>query len=528
MDRKLKGSFYTPKVIADFLVTRIAQKKANASDLKILEPSCGDGIFIHSIFTHDILHSVSKVTAVEKERKEINKIKIKGKKLEKKSRDFLNFQEKNESKYSIILGNPPYIKKNYLTEAQLDKCRRIHQLALLAKHEPKNIWTAFLVRCIEMLTDDGILALVLPSELLQVKFAAELRTFILKNFERVEIFTFNELIFKDCKGQDTLLLIGEKSSTAPGVFYSNVDKVADLGTGTFTLAQNANIRESKWTHNHILPDEYELLDRIKSQLQNIDTYCSSKAGIVTAANNFFIVNQDKVEEYSMERYVRPIIQRGMYVNGSVVFTEAELTNLVINRKPTFLLALDNHSVIRRNQRINKYLQEGKKQKLHKRYKMTKREKWYQVPNIGQPPEGFFFKRCDEYPKLLRNDAMALSTDSAYTITMRKNFVIENLIFSFYNSLTLSLAELSGRYYGGGVLELTPNEFKSLPVPYVPVTAHQFNEFVTAFESKDSIKDVCERNDALILRSVLPNLTQDELTKLAAIREKLFLRRIKTN
>lgn len=528
MDKKVKGSFYTPKVISDFLVSHIAQKKANATNLTVLEPSCGDGIFIHSIFNHDIIRSIKKVTAVEKERKEINKIKIPNKKLEKKGRDFLNFQEQNNSKYSIIIGNPPYIKKNYLTEPQLDKCKKIHQDASLAKQEPKNIWTAFLVRCIEMLNDDGILAFVLPSELLQVKFAAELRSFILKNFERVEIFTFNELIFKDCKGQDTLLLIGEKSSASPGVFYSNVDKVADLETGTYTLAQNANIRESKWTHNHILPDEYELLDRIKARLHKIDTYCSSKAGIVTAANDFFIVNQDTVEQYSMERYVRPIIQRGMYVNGSVVFSEAELTNLVLNKKPTFLLSLDNHTVIRRNQRLNKYLEEGKKQKLHKRYKMTKREKWYQVPNIGQPPEGFFFKRCDEYPKLLRNDAMVLSTDSAYTIAMRRNFVIENLIFSFYNSLTLSLAELSGRYYGGGVLELTPNEFKSLPVPYVPVTAHQFNEFVTAFESKNSIKDICERNDALILRTVLPDLTQDELTKLATIREKLFLRRIKTN
>ena len=166
--------------------------------------------------------------------------------------------------------------------------------------------------------------------------------------------------------------------------------------------------------------------------------------------------------------------------------------------------------------------------IHKRYKTSIRNKWYEIPNIGKPAEAFFFKRCNQYPKLIRNSANVLATDSAYTITMKEGFEIESLIFSFYNSLTLAFAELHGRYYGGGVLELTPNEFKELPVPYLNVTNDRFNTYITAFKNKASIKEICETNDKLILKSVDKDLDDDSITKLYNIREKLYLRRIKSN
>ena len=167
-------------------------------------------------------------------------------------------------------------------------------------------------------------------------------------------------------------------------------------------------------------------------------------------------------------------------------------------------------------------------KINKRYKASLRNAWYEVPNIGTPPEAFFFKRCNEYPKLIKNNANVLSTDSAYTISMNEDYDINNLIFSFYNSLTLSFAELNGRYYGGGVLELTPNEFKNLPVPYLDVKVIDFNSFVKDFKNKTSINDICKRNDTIILKSIDKNLDSESIDKISRIREKLYLRRIKTN
>lgn len=150
--------------------------------------------------------------------------------------------------------------------------------------------------------------------------------------------------------------------------------------------------------------------------------------------------------------------------------------------------------------------------IDKRYKTSIRDTWYEVPNVGTAPEAFFFKRCNKYPKLIKNNAHVLSTDSAYGVTMRGDYVSKDLIYSFYNSLTLSFAELNGRYYGGGVLELTPNEFKKLPVPYYSVTEAKFSSYVKEFKDKDSIKDVCFQNDKAILKSVDSKLDDDNIEK----------------
>lgn len=530
-DKKLTGSFYTPKIIADFLVDYLLIK-LKGENLNILEPSSGDGVFIDSIYNHDAFSKrVQKVVAVERERLELEKVKAitKNKSLKTILSDFLEFQDCNNQKFDLVIGNPPYIKKNYLKPEQISHCENIHELfPSLSKNKIKNIWTAFLIRSINFVNENGVLAFVLPSEFLQVKFATELRTLVLEEFERVEIFTFNELLFKDCKGQDTLLLICERKSENKGIYYCNIEKLTDLKEKKFTLAHNVIVKESKWTHYHLTIDEIELLEKFKNKLQIINHYCSSRAGIVTAANNYFIVDNSMIKEYSLQKFVKPIIQKGSFVNGSVILTQVEFENLVKQSKPTFLIALNKSSKIKNNEKIHQYLAKGLELKINERYKTSIRDNWFEIPNVGTAPEAFFFKRCNEYPKLIKNNANVLTTDSAYKISMNEGYNIENLIYSFYNSLTLSFAELNGRYYGGGVLELTPNEFKNLPIPYLSINSDKFSQFVTEFKNKKSIKEICYNNDRMILKFVDKNIDDESIAKLFRIREKLYLRRIKTN
>jgi adenine-specific DNA-methyltransferase len=531
INNKQSGSFYTPIPIADFLVDYLSSKLKNNKYIKLLEPSAGNGVFVNSLFAHkDISKKILTLIAVEKEKKELNKITSVNKRYHGIGLDFLEYQKNNKTKFSVCIGNPPYIKKNLLTKKQILLCEGIHAEAGLSDKKIKNIWSAFLIRCVQFLESDGILAFVLPAELLQVKYAAELRDFIVKEFERIEIFTFNELLFKDVKanGQDALLLIGEKKSNQPGVFYSNIEKVIDLKEKKYSFAENVSMKHSKWTHPHLTGEERGLLEKIKVQINTVNYYSDSKAGIVTAANDYFIVNTETVKEYKLKSYVEKIVQRGVFVNGSVVLDQEDFRQLIEAKKPTYLITLNEKSKIKNIAGVQQYLKIGIKRAIHERYKTSIRDKWYEVPNVGKPPEAFFFKRCNEYPKLIKNDAKVLATDSAYKLTMKDGYGIESLIYSFYNSLTLAFAELYGRYYGGGVLELTPNEFKSLPVPYVQISKSDFATFRKAFEEKESIKDVLKTNDKKILKSILKDIDDDSIKALFSIREKLYRRRIKSN
>ncbi|ETZ24316.1 hypothetical protein N824_14300 [Pedobacter sp. V48] len=159
--------------------------------------------------------------------------------------------------------------------------------------------------------------------------------------------------------------------------------------------------------------------------------------------------------------------------------------------------------------------------LPTRYKCAIREHWYKSPNIADAPSAFFFKRAHEYPKLLSNDAQVLVTDSAYKVEMKQGFELNSFIFSFYNSLTLAFAELEGRYYGGGVLELTPNEFRVLPIPYV--SPANFEQFKQDFKNKTSIEELLANYNYQILNISL-GLNQDEIDRVELIRRKLVNKR----
>jgi len=533
--KKRNGSYYTPEFLADFIMNYVSSHFKGWKKLSILEPSVGDGSFIRSFNKTKFPKSIQHFSfqAVEKFKSELRKAQDQAEINRKKNvrfsfikSDFLKFQSTTNRKFLLIAGNPPYIKKSLLNKAQINLCKEINSAAGLSEKSVKNIWPYFLIRNCQLLEDSGVLAFVLPAELLQVNFSGELRQFLINNFQRIEVFTFDDLLF-ECKGQDTVLLISYKQHKNPGQYYTHISNVKQLASNDFILTENKalKITGTKWIHHSLSSDELTFIHNIGNHLKSINYYCESKPGIVTAANNFFIVNEKTERQYNLTDFLQPIIQKGFFVNGSVVFDDKEYRQLVIEGKPTKLLCITDIEADRLPASVEDYLEIGANNNLDAGYKCSKRKNWFVVPNIADKPDGFFFRRIHHYPKLLKNEANVLVTDSAYKIQMRDGRNINDLIYSFYNSLSLSFTELQGRYYGGGVLELTPSEFKKLPVPYLNITETQFNKFRKIFENKTDIENVLKIHDAQILNSSL-NLTTEEIEKIQSIRNKLVSKRFR--
>lgn len=520
--KKNTGSYYTPSYLADFISKRALSYFENRSHISILEPSVGNGSFLESLLK--ISEKSIHLTAIEINSAELLKARMKWNNEESifSESDFLEF--KTDQQYSVILGNPPYVNKNRLTQKQIELCKEIHFNEKLTEASVKNIWTTFLIKSNTLLAKDGILAFVLPSELLQVKFAEEIREYIKDEFEKIEIFTFNDLMF-ECKGQDTIVLFAYKKSIEKGEFFTNIQSNDDLEINNFKLQNNNLLVESKvkWTHHFLTSDELTFLDNLKKELKTVNYYSDSKPGIVTAANKFFIINKETEKLYNLSKYTKPIIQKGLFVNGGVIFSDSDLLKLEKSCLPTKLLQLNNQDVI--TEKLQEYLAIGEELDIPERYKCKIRNKWYVIPNISERPDAFFFKRSHLYPKLLKNNSGAFVTDSAYKIEMRDGFDLNSFIYSFYNSLTLLFSEIEGRYYGGGVLELTPSEFKKLPIPFKIIDNKNFEIFITQFENKENIEEVLSKNDFGILNTTL-GLNIEDIERLKTIRNKLITKRLR--
>ncbi len=519
--KKYTGSYYTPAYLADFVSKRVLIHFDSRTRISVLEPSVGDGAFLQVL--NQTRNISINLTALDINFEELKKAEGKwssnGLFLNK---DFLEFEP--NSKFSVILGNPPYIKKNRLTKEQIESSKSIHKKESLSEKSVKNIWATFLIKSISHLTQNGVLAFILPSELLQVSYTKEIREYLKNKFARIEIFTFTDLMF-ECKGQDTIVLFAYKESENKGEFFTNIKSVSDLKDNYFELKENISLIEtnSKWTHHFLTSDELTFIYKLKNRLEVTNYYSESKPGIVTAANNFFIIDKKTEKEFKLSKYTIPIIQKGFFVNGSVVFDDSDFQTIEKSNLPSKLLRLKDNDII--SKPLRSYLELGKLAEIPDRYKCKIRNNWYVIPNIAEKPNAFFFKRSHLYPKLLKNDSKAFVTDSAYKVAVRNGFNLNSFIYSFYNSLTLLFAEIEGRYYGGGVLELTPSEFKKLPLPYFEISEDDFETFKLQFESKASIEEILKDNDNKILKSIL-GLNATEINKIERIRIKLINKRLR--
>ena len=83
----------------------------------MLEPSCGDGVFLEEIKSGN--YKYNSITGVELDKKEAEKSKkLKVKDTKIINSDFHDFSIKTKQRYDLIVGNPPYIRYQYFSREQ--------------------------------------------------------------------------------------------------------------------------------------------------------------------------------------------------------------------------------------------------------------------------------------------------------------------------------------------------------------------------------------------------------------------------
>lgn len=519
---KLTGTYYTPKNLASFMVEHVFSALPSKS-VTVLEPSCGDGVFIEELSKR--IPKKAFITAIDIDGEAVKNVESKEYKrnitVNVTKSDYLKWCSNNDTKYDLVIGNPPYISKHNLSKEQRNSCKGIHIDNGLSDKSINNIWTSFLVDGTRRVNEHGALAFVIPAEFLKVKYAEEIQSFLIDKYYRVEIFSFTSNVFPDIE-QDTitLFLYKECKNLEPGLYFTTIKTSSCLRERSFRLIRKRSLESKrlKWSAYSLTNKEIQLLLKLKKRFKTIGDYCTTSPGIVTAANNFFIVNEPTVNKFKLHDIAMPAIQKGGYVNGGVTFSKTDFEKLKGSNKPVYFLnfSSDENSA----EKYKDYLQIGLDEKLDKRYKCSKRKPWFRVPSVWVS-DGLFFKRSHKYPKMIFNETDSIVTDTSYRITMVKEYDIRSLVYSFYNSLSLAFSEVLGRYYAGGVLELTPSEFKDIPLVYTNIEEDSFNKFARDFKNKKDIDELLEKNDQNTLSEYL---TSEEISSLKAIRNKLYSRR----
>jgi adenine-specific DNA-methyltransferase len=477
---RLTGAVYTPSEVAAAVV-RYVKPDLPSRRLRILEPSVGDGAFLGQLAAllpyHDyiavdidrgVVDMLSENTACWPASTYLH------------TGDFIEFScdsiEVGTERFDLIVGNPPFIRKHNFPDTFKDVLRRLSDLVQYPLQDLKNSWAAFLIASAELVSDDGVVAFVLPYELITVAYGHAALNRMLTVFPRIDLIVSDQKAFPEIE-QDAVIFVGHKMPSRPhGLFVQRVrhmSNLIDVVEHPLNLGQSLPLALDLNAFL-IAPEVMPTLRRLQAGLQKFSDLASSAPGVVTAANDFFILRDADVKRLGLEEHVLPILKKGSLIARSPVFSVNDFRSLS-DREPCRLLHVRGE-LGTLDPNVQAYLVEGAKANLPLRYKCRNRKNWYEVRLVSSAP-GFFFKRSHGYPRICINEADVLITDTAYGIRPKDGYTIRGMCFSFYNSLTMLFAETDGRFYGGGVLELSPNELKNLPIVYHEPSDEEFEAFL---------------------------------------------------
>jgi hypothetical protein len=381
-----KCDIFTP----DELSSIMSSKLTNAG--KLLEPCVGTG----NLLKHVNYENYSQIDVYEIKPQYISKV-YDNAKLQKFNCDFLK-AEIGETYDNIIL-NPPYIKIQDLPI----KYRQF----IATKFQLKgsiDIYYAFIIKCLSLLTDGGTMVSITPNSYLYTKTAYDLRKYLFGNKFVKEIIDFKE------------------KKVFPGVSAYCCITVYDKTPKTNLIYNGANI-----PYEHITAN-YSLFN-FNSNENTLKTICKIRNGIATLRDKIFIKKNMLFDEPCWKPITNgPSINYIIYPyeNGQIIAED----KFQHENPLTYQYLLQNKEELAKRDNGNKsypaWYAYGRSQSI--RY-VTK--KCIYIPCFIEPstiPANLF-----EHENILHSSCLCLEPNDENDIDLIKNTIITNVEYINSNS-----------------------------------------------------------------------------------------------
>lgn len=459
------GVYYTPPALARAVVS-LAASLRRGELRSILEPSCGDGAFLVQL-ERIAATRYANITAFELDPAAVAVAGSKAPRANVRCGDFFDFCAlalPERRRFDLIVGNPPWVCYQTMSAPERKKLRDVQQFLGLDGNGLSNLWIPFTVACVSLLERDGLIAFLLPCDILWGSAAGELRAFLLRELAELTIIPFAEP-FPNFE-QSMTLLLGRKDGkkgvsptkfrTVPLSSWRDLPRIADKLAVPFSAILPT---ERKWTP-YLLDDEgrrvAETITTGTAKFVPFSRIADVSVGVTTGWDEFFVVGPQTVAEWRFASAAVPLVTPKELRRCGLRLHERD------NNAP-FLLYFPNMPFVRYPRLWRNFIEEAEKKGLHKNYKCAIRPRWYVLPR-HVPPNAFMSSIVHELPRLVLSDGNSTSTSALRHVRFASHVDTAKVAVSFYNSATLLAAELAGRVYGGGALQLTPGDIRSIVVP----------------------------------------------------------------
>ena len=431
-----------------------------------------------------------------------------------------------------VVGNPPYIRYQDFKRSA-DAAHRVAESAGIRLTRLASSWAPFLIHATAFVSRGGRLAQVLPAELLHAQYAGEVLDFIRKRFARVTIVVFDERVFPGALEEVVLLFAdGRGEDQAADVRLLSARTLDELDLAAVGIGVDRPDRSpfsrsasrEKLLVQLLAPGTQDLYRGLASHqdVTRLGALGDVDIGAVTGGNDFFLLSADEGEGIA-EGLLRPCVSKAAQVRGAR-YCNADHSSLIAAGRKASLFVANESTPVPQIETAGAYLNRGKRQGIHKRYKCRNREPWWAVPmpKIGTPD--LLLTYCaNKHPRISLNEARVVQTNTIHGVALTEPELGPALAASFYNSLTLLSAELVGRSYGGGVLKLEPTEAEALLIPPLSPQAAEELPRIDELVRAGDLNSLLTHTDRIVLRKGL-GLAASDIRDLREAAHRLRTRR----
>lgn len=461
--RRQLGQFFTPIGVGRVMARWLLEGRP----LTILDPGCGSGSLLMAA-AHEKLGRAEllglDIDPLAVEMTEHNgRIRGISHRLKVRVANFLN--DPLEFRPDAIICNPPYTRHHDMEPEAREVIHRGFEERLgISVQRTASLHVLFLLRALEVTTDDARLAFITPSSWLDGKYARPVKEFLLSRAHVEAIIKIpghgRDLVFDHAITSASLTFIQKKLSrrSRKTSFIrsetSSAEAVAIAVQQVSTTKKMALVSDQRWSGP----------PRRTYQGPRIDEVAEIHRGIATGCNEFFVLSEERRRLLRLARCsVVPCVPKPrLYLLDLVTNSRLEA---LPPRIPRWLLSPKRPH---RTGPLAEYLAAGIKQYsvLDRRLVQDRARRsrpWYEAPELGDTPILMSYVNHGS-PRFVRNLTNAVALNNWLIIRPKHGIPLDTLYRVLTNDdVGQSLVE-QARDYGKGMWKLEPRELGACRLP----------------------------------------------------------------
>lgn len=306
-EKNENGIVFTPLYICDYIV----KNTINKFDLreKIIDPSCGCGIFI--ISTLNYLKKKTNIKIIDLLENniygiDVNKHNIERTKILLTLYCLVNGEDKNKinfniveadslfsdwnklfniNKFDYIIGNPPYINNHDLNETYIKKLSSTFKTTTEGTF---NVFYAFIEKSMNYLSNNGKLGYIIPNNFIHIQSARPLRKFIRENNYLNEIIDFKDnTIFYPILTYNCIIYLTKNNKTYKFAQIQKKEKLQSVFKDIeFKKANISDLSDNGW--NLVDNNVKSNISKIEGFKKKLDSHI--RVGIATLRDKIYIID----------------------------------------------------------------------------------------------------------------------------------------------------------------------------------------------------------------------------------------------